>query len=127
CNEDKDLVAAADKAGKPYVPTQPNGTLRAVVRTFADERAARVLNIRENTARNNLKTPDLVFQVRDLAKEGMSQVAIAEAIGVTQGFVSKLLKVATLPKPVLAHWRDGNNAPLAGLPTDKVYPRIPMP
>src|SRR6185369_16939491 len=73
CNEDKDLVAAADKAGKLYVPTQPNGTFRAVVRTFANERAARVLNIRENTARNNLKTPDLVIQVRTLAKEGMSQ------------------------------------------------------
>ncbi len=126
-NTDKDLVAAADKAGRLYVPTQPNGTIRAVVRTFASARDARVLNIRENTARNNLKTPDLVIQVRDLAKEGMSQVAIAEAIGVTQGFVSKLLKVAALPKAVLDHWRNGNNSPLNGLPTDKVYPRIPMP
>jgi ParB-like chromosome segregation protein Spo0J len=127
CNEDKDLVAAADKAGKPYVPTQPNGTLRAVVRTFATERDARVLNIRENTARNNLKTPDLVLQVRTLAKEGMSQVAIADAIGVTQGFVSKLLKVATLPASVLQHWRNGNASPLPGLPADKVYNRVPMP
>ncbi len=65
--------------------------------------------------------------MRGLAKEGLSQVAIAEGLGITQGFVSKLLTIGTLPKAVLDHWRNGNASPIPGLPADKVYPRIPTP
>jgi hypothetical protein len=41
----------------------------------------------------------------------MNQVAIAEALGITQGWVSKLLKVASLPPAVLANWRDSKPIP----------------
>lgn len=123
CNEG-DMAKAAEKAGKPCVPTQPNGTFRAIVRELTPQ-AARLLNVRENTQRNNLKTPDIMLQVRGLAKEGLSQVAIAEGLGITQGFVSKLLKIGTLPQAVLNHWRTG--AALPSLPNDKLYPRVPTP
>lgn len=125
CNS-KEFAEKAEKAGRPNIPTQPNGTFRAVVRELTPQ-AARLLNVRENTARNNLKTPDIMLQVRGLAKEGLSQVAIAEGLGITQGFVSKLLTIGTLPKAVLDHWRNGNASPIPGLPADKVYPRIPTP
>lgn len=123
CNS-KEFAEKAEKAGRPNIPTQPNGTFRAVVRELTPQ-AARLLNVRENTARNNLKTPDIMLQVRNLAKEGLSQVAIAEGLGITQGFVSKLLKIGTLPAAVLNHWRSGSALP--GLPADKVYTRVPTP
>lgn len=125
CNS-KELAEKAEKAGKLCIPTQPNGTFRAVVRDLTPQ-AARLVNVRENTARNNLKTPDIMLQVRGLAKDGLSQVAIAEGLGITQGFVSKLLTIGTLPKPVLDHWRNGNGSPLPGLPADKIPTRIPTP
>lgn len=117
---------ASKKAGrKTVVANTADGTILAVVRTL-DARAARVLNLRENTARNNLKTPDLVLHVRQLNKDGMNQTAIATALAITQGFVSKLLSAGRLPLPILEHWRNGNESPLPGLATDRVWPRVPM-
>jgi len=94
------------KATKPCVPGLPDGCILAEVRECKDAIEARILNGQENTARKNLKAPDMVFLAGALAKTGMAQVPIAEALGITQGWVSKLLKIATLPPAVLDHWRD---------------------
>lgn len=103
-------------AKKEKVPNLPPGTILAEVRDCKTETEARILNGQENTLRKNLKAPDLVYLVRDLAtKGGMAQVPIAEALGITQGWVSKLLKVAGLPSAVLDHWRDGK--PIAPVQT----------
>lgn len=96
----------AKKATKPCVPGLPDGCILAEVRDCKDAVEARILNGQENTARKNLKAPDMVFLAGGLAKAGMNQVAIAEALGITQGWVSKLLKVASLPPAVLDNWRD---------------------
>jgi hypothetical protein len=69
----------------------------------------------ENTGRKNLKAPDLVFLAKELEKAGMAQVPIAGALGITQGWVSKLLKVGALPPAVLNHWR--NNAAIPAVQT----------
>jgi ParB/RepB/Spo0J family partition protein len=98
----------AKKAG---VPNLPPGHILAEVRDVKTETEARILNGQENTARKNLKAPDMVFLAGGLAKSGMNQVAIAEALGITQGWVSKLLKVASLPPAVLANWRDSKPIP----------------
>jgi len=95
----------AKKASKPCVPNLPDGSILAEVRDLTPTEA-RILNGQENTLRKNLKAPDLVFLAGDLAKAGMAQVPISEALGITQGWVSKLLKVASLPPAVLANWRD---------------------
>ncbi len=101
---------------KVKVPNLPPGTILAEVRDVKTEVEARILNGQENTLRKNLKSPDLVFLARSLATQGgMNQVAIAEALGITQGWVSRLLKVASLPLPVLEHWRD--NKPIAAVQT----------
>jgi ParB-like chromosome segregation protein Spo0J len=94
------------KASKPCVPGLPDGCILAEVRDCKDATEARILNGQENTARKNLKAPDMVFLAGGLAKAGMAQVPIAEALGITQGWVSKLLKIASLPPAVLDHWRD---------------------
>lgn len=99
---------------KENVPGLPAGCILAEVRELSDQEA-RILNGQENTARKNLKAPDLVFLAGDLAKSGMAQVPISEALGITQGWVSKLLKVASLPPAVLAHWRD--NLPIPAVQT----------
>ncbi len=101
----------AKKASKPCVPGLPDGTILAEIRDVKDTTEARILNGQENTARKNLKAPDLVFLVGGLAKAGMQQVPISEALGITQGWVSKLLKVASLPPAVLDHWRDAKPIP----------------
>lgn len=98
------------------VPNLPIGTILAEVRDIKTEVEARILNGQENTLRKNLKSPDMVFLARSLAIQGnLNQMAIAEALGITQGWVSKLLKVASLPLPVLEHWRD--NKPIAAVQT----------
>lgn len=96
---------------QPAIPNLPNGTILATVREIKDPTEARVLNALENTARKNLKAPDLVFIARDLAAKGMAQVPIADALQITQGWVSKLLKVASLPQAVLDNWRDEKPIP----------------
>jgi ParB-like chromosome segregation protein Spo0J len=96
----------AKKASKPCVPGLPDGTILAEIRDVATATEARILNGQENTARKNLKAPDLVFLVGGLSKANMTQVSISEALGITQGWVSKLLQIAQLPTPVLDHWRD---------------------
>jgi ParB-like chromosome segregation protein Spo0J len=119
-----DLAAESAKEGRTNVAGLPNGHFKAVIRELSD-RAARILNIRENTLRNNLKTPDILKQVRNLDLDGMTQVEIGQSIGITQSFVSKLIGIARLPKPVLDHWRDGTL--LEGLKADKTYNRLPTP
>lgn len=98
----------AKKAG---VPNLPPGHILAEVRDIKTETEARILNGQENTARKNLNTPDMVFLAEGLSKSGMNQVGIAEALNITQGWVSKLLKVASLPPAVLANWRDSKPIP----------------
>ena len=99
------------KASKPCVPGLPDGCILAEVRDVKDETEARILNGQENTARKNLKAQDLVYLAGALQKAGMAQIPIGEALGITQGWVSKLLKVASLPPAVLAHWRDERPIP----------------
>jgi ParB-like chromosome segregation protein Spo0J len=101
----------AKKASKPCVPGLPDGHILAEIHDCKDATEARVLNGQENTARKNLKAPDLVFLVGGLSKAGMAQVPISEALGITQGWVSKLLKVASLPQAVLDNWRDSKPIP----------------
>jgi hypothetical protein len=93
------------------IPNLASGTILGEVRECKTETEARILNGQENTARKNLKAPDLVFLVRDLSKAGMAQVPISEALGITQGWVSKLLRVGSLPPAVLDHWRDNKPIP----------------
>lgn len=104
-------LADAKKEKRPVVPNLPDGTILAEVREVKDAVTARILNGVENTGRKNLKAQDLVFLVRDLQKDGMAQVPIAEALGITQGWVSKLLKVGSLPQVILDHWRDEKPIP----------------
>jgi hypothetical protein len=99
------------KATKPCVPSLPDGHILAEIRDVKDATEARILNGQENTARKNLKAPDMVFLAGGLAKADMNQVTIAEALGITQGWVSKLLKVASLPPAVLDHWRNEKPIP----------------
>ena len=95
----------AKKTTKPCVPNLPDGCIMAEVRELTPTEA-RILNGQENTLRKNLKAPDLVFLAADLQKAGMAQIPISQALGITQGWVSKLLKIASLPPAVLANWRD---------------------
>ena len=80
-------------------------TIPAVVRAMTDSEA-RLENARENTARSDLKPPDLAWAVAESAKLGLSDTDIARAIGMTQQYVSKLHRIMSDVEPqVTARWR----------------------
>jgi ParB-like chromosome segregation protein Spo0J len=107
-------LEVAHKAHKTSIANTADGTIHAVVRDVPNGLEARILNARENTNRNNLKTPDVMLVVRELSKANLNQIDIAKRLGITQGYVAKLLAISTLPAVVLAHWRDGIKVP--GMP-----------
>lgn len=68
----------------------------------------RRMNIRENTARAQLGSPDLVYGIKALvAKEpNMTSVALAADLGMNQSYVSALMRIAkNLSADVLKKWR----------------------
>jgi ParB-like chromosome segregation protein Spo0J len=107
-------LAVSRKDHKTTVANTADGTILAVVRDIPNGLEARILNARENTNRNNLKTPDVMLVVREMSHGNMNQVDIAKRLGITQGYVAKLLAIGTLPKPLLDHWREGIKVP--GMP-----------
>lgn len=109
--EDQEFCKANNQPN--MVPNTANGTILAVVRTLTPLQA-RILNVRENTYRQNLDTPDLLGSVAELVKAKMSQTSIGQELGITQGYVSKLVTIAALPKAIIAHWKGEGTIP--GLP-----------
>ena len=82
-------------------------TIKAIVSNLTDEQA-RYLNLRENTARDDLSGPDLAFGVFELAKLNpkLTGTAIAEGLGMNQGYISRLLRIMQGVKPsITASWR----------------------
>lgn len=75
-------------------------TIKAMVLEMSDLEA-RENNIRENTARADLKGPDLAFGLADLKKEYIKakkpwvQAAVAQSLGLNQGYVNMLDKIMT--------------------------------
>jgi len=107
-------LEVAAKEHKTTIANTADGTIMAVVRDVPNGLEARILNARKNTNRNNLKTPDVMLVVREMSKGGINQLDIAKRLGITQGYVAKLLAISTLPKPLLDHWREGIKVP--GMP-----------
>lgn len=81
-------------------------TIPCLVRDLNDA-DARLENIRENTAREDLKGADLAYAILEVAKQNVSDLEIAKKIGKSQPYVSKLHSIMTdvLPKLVKA-WRE---------------------
>ena len=74
---------------------------------------ARENNIRENTARADLKGPDLAFGLADLKKEYLAskkpwvQAAVAQTLGLNQGYVNMLDKIMTkLDESIAKQWHE---------------------
>jgi ParB-like chromosome segregation protein Spo0J len=108
---EKNEAEKAKAENRNNVPNIPNGYILAQVKDIPNVTAARILNGQENTHRKNLGAPDLVYLTRDLSRAGLTQTAIGEALGITQGWVSRLLKVASLPPVIVDNWRDGSPIP----------------
>ena len=71
-----------------------------------DEKEARALNGRENIERENLSTCDQAFIVKKMVSEGMSDLAIASATGMSNGHISQLHRIADgLHETILERWR----------------------
>lgn len=82
-------------------------TIKAVVREMNESEAV-AFNIRENTARENLSGPDLAFGVHAMSSfdPQADGTSIAKELGMTQPYISKLLRIMTKTDPkVAARWR----------------------
>lgn len=105
-NADHDLLKRRAEENRTVVPNTANGTIRAVVRSLTEEQA-RSLNMRENTQRDSLSPPDLMWGMAKLAKLGMTQTVIGSTLGKTQSYVSTLLRISSLKPSIIEHWRQG--------------------
>jgi ParB/RepB/Spo0J family partition protein len=91
------LAAVTKIGGRP---------VRAIIELL-DPAQARVRNLAENTARDNLSGADLAWGCYQLTQQGMQDKDIAAAIGKSQPYVSKLTKImGSLPKELRKAWRD---------------------
>jgi hypothetical protein len=112
----------AEKDHKTTIANTANGTIMAVVREVSSPLEGRIMNARENTNRNNLKTPDVMLVLKEMSKAGLNQIDIANRLGISQGYVAKLLTISSLPKVILDHWRDGTKVP--GLPDNVAWRQL---
>jgi ParB-like chromosome segregation protein Spo0J len=107
-NADEFHKANAKAEGRTIVRNAPNGTVRAIVRTFDTVKDAMEYNLRENTARNAVTAPDVIHRVRDFYQvHKMTIPAIAANLGFTTQYTTRLVNVSGLPKKVVDHWRNG--------------------
>jgi hypothetical protein len=106
---DAEAVKKAHESGKPLVPGQPIGTVKAFVRNYTDTQA-KLCNTRENTSRDDLSTADLMKAIYDLTQppHAMGVVAIAADLDIAQSYASELNTVAQkLDKEIFEHYRNG--------------------
>jgi hypothetical protein len=109
------LIENRKKEGKSVVPNTADGTLRAIVKPLT-EGEAKVLNLRENTARDDLTTPDLMMAVNGIAQsQKLTGGQIADRLGKSQGHIDQLLRIGKCHADILQHWRHGGE--FRGLPS----------
>jgi ParB/RepB/Spo0J family partition protein len=92
----------------------PVPAIDAIVRDLTPV-GARLLNLRENTARDDLRGADLAYGVALLVKAApkMSGVAIAAELNKSTSHISKILKMNAKVKPeLIKHWRDTPGNPV---------------
>jgi len=83
-------------------------TILAVIKKLS-EGEARELNVRENTVRDSLSGADLAFGIKGMldATPTLTDLAIADTLGLSQGHVSTLHRIMVGVKPnILKHWRE---------------------
>lgn len=102
------VKAIAEKGG--LIPGMPefsaaHPTIRVEVRELTDVEA-RALNLRENTARDNLRGADLCFGIGQLHETGMSGNAIAAELGKNQSYTNKLLNIYVKAQSYAKEWRE---------------------
>jgi hypothetical protein len=106
-NEDANLVKLRNDDKKTVVPNTANGTIRAIVRSLSELEAIK-LNLRENTQRDDMTPQDLVHGAFRLKfQHQMESLAIANTLGKHPTYINQLLRIASLPKELLDHWRNG--------------------
>lgn len=88
----------------------PAATIKAISREMT-EVEMRSMNLRENTSRDQLKGADLAWSIHDLWKKmggtETSDVAVAKEIGLSQPYVSRLLRIMReIQTKVTDMWRN---------------------
>lgn len=106
-------IAAINEKKQP-IPGLDKDSVWAIIRPLSYTEA-RLLNIRENTDRSSLLTPDLVWGIFQLQARGLSITEMSTSLNISASYVSRLSKIANLPLKIIEHWR-GTNVKLPGIP-----------
>lgn len=97
--------------------------VRAIVKDMTDLEA-RERNLLENTARDDLKGPDLAFGVFDLlqlSNNAATQEEIAKKVNKSQPYIGKLLTIMKDIKPAITkQWRDSKQI----VPVNDMYMKV---
>lgn len=99
------------------VDGQRHPMLRVIVKNLSDKEA-RIENVRENTARSSIRDQDVMFGIQDLhaMDPDLKGTDIAKAIGRSDEFVNRCIKVIDKVKPhILEDWRGGDPGPKVSL------------
>ena len=100
------VQSAKEKVNVPNGGSPDNPLIKVEIRNL-DEEQAQALNGRENIERQNLNTCDQAFIVKRMQTKGMTDVAIASAIGMSNGHVSQLSRIVKNMAPdILERWRN---------------------
>lgn len=89
-----------------FSPTAPS--IRAEVKNLTDA-DMRFVNLRENTARENLKAADLGYGFHELGKLNKTGTEIAFEFGLSQPYVARLKKIWDVMPKVAELWRTAQN------------------
>ena len=104
------LVVGFRRARAVQICAEENGNKEPVIRAQVkpmNETEARTMNIRENSARKDVKVQDLAWSIVELAKLYGTDLTIAAVIGKTQGYVSKLHRIMKeTPAEITNNWRE---------------------
>ena len=120
-----------DKGDKVGIPGLPQGSIKAIIRQQTEQEAF-ITNASENTNRKDLRAPDTAYTVARIVGSGYTQSATAQALGITQVYVSRCnLLMTKLPSKVTKAWRantmiDGKTS-APELSIDAVTSLLPAP
>jgi ParB-like chromosome segregation protein Spo0J len=100
-------------AASTGIKNVPEGQILAELRELSPL-DAELLNLRENTERSGVTTPDLVSRIAKLHRGGMSLNQISVALRASRPHVTLLARIGKLPQSVLDHWRGAGRIPGLG-------------
>lgn len=100
-------------------------SIRAQIHPPVDKVGAYLINLCENSARQDISTYELARRCQDLVGLGLSEIDLAERLNYSRTYVHNLIRYLDLPIPILESWEQRH--PLMTLHCLQRLAAAPMP